>query len=399
LQFICKYGTEDGKVEKKVITADTREAALNAIQKENLLVYEVRRARTLPFIDRLKKRRIKREEFLVFIREIIALLNAGLPLLQSLDILIRRRKEGHFLDVLTDVREQVKSGSSLAEAFKDHRDFSAMFISLVDSGEKSGELPAVLEQYLKYAEKFDELRRKLLSSLIYPAILVVLAIVLIFIMLTYVIPKFTAFYEGAERSLPAITQLLINVSEFVTSNILIILSLIFISIISFLYWKDTPAGRLFIDKTKLRLPIVGSVWHKYSLNQFSRSLAVMLSAGIPLLSALQVTLRTITNRAISIKLSNVIDEVNEGEPLYESLENTGVFPEIAAEMIQVGEQTGSLEELLTELAGYYDRDIDLTIDRVLRLLEPIFLIAMGIIIAGMLLAMYLPIFRAGALIQ
>jgi type IV pilus assembly protein PilC len=399
MQFVCRYGTENGKVERRIIAADTHEAAVNILKKENVIIYDIKRQWTLPFPLRGKKGRIKKEEFLVFLRELIALLNAGLPLVHSFDILIKRRKEGRFLDVLKDIREEVQSGSSLADAFSLHKEFNQMFTSLVETGEKSGELPSVMERYLHYAEKFDELRRKLVSALIYPSILITLSIGLITIMLTYVIPKFTVFYADSERSLPLMTRILIGLSNFITSNILFIIAIAVIAVWMFFRWKDTRSGRLAVDKFKLSLPFAGGVWLKYSLNQFSQSLAVMLNAGIPLLSALEVSIKTITNRWIVKRLDKVIDEVNEGDSLYASLERSQAFPEMAVEMIQVGEQTASLDKMLNMLAGYYERDIDLAIDRALRIMEPIFLIMMGIVIAGMLLAMYLPIFRAGALIH
>lgn len=399
MQFICRYGTESGKVEQKTIAADSREAAENLLKKDNVIIYEIRRRSALPFLADRKKGKIKREEFIVFIRELIALLNAGLPLVHSFDILIKRRKEGRFLDVLKDIREQVKSGASLAEAFRSHREFNQMFTSLVETGEKSGELPSVLERYLHYVEKFDELRRKLISALIYPSILIVLSIGLITVMLAYVIPKFTAFYADSEKTLPFATRLLIGISNFMTSNMIFIIAAIILIIWGFYSWKETEKGKLALDKFKLNIPFVGFVWLKYSLNQFSQSLAVMLNAGIPLIAALDVSIKTISNRYISLKLSNVISEVNEGDSLYAALERADVFPDMAIEMIQVGEQTASLDKMLNMLAQYYERDIDLAIDRALRIMEPVFLIMMGVVIAGMLLAMYLPIFKAGALIH
>jgi type IV pilus assembly protein PilC len=399
MQFVCRYGTETGKVEQKIIAADSRDAAENLLKKDNVIIYEIRRQWAFPLFANRRKGKIKREEFIVFLRELIALLNAGLPLVHSFDILIKRRKEGRFLDVLKDIREQVKSGSSLAEAFRTHREFNQMFTSLVETGEKSGELPSVLERYLHYVEKFDELRRKLVSALIYPSILIILSIGLITIMLTYVIPKFTAFYADSEKSLPLATKLLIGVSNFMTSNLIFIIAAIILVVWGFYTWKETEKGKLALDKFKLNIPFVGFVWLKYSLNQFSQSLAVMLNAGIPLIAALDVSIKTISNRYISLKLSNVISEVNEGDSLYASLERSDVFPDMAIEMIQVGEQTASLDKMLNMLAEYYERDIDLAIDRALRIMEPVFLMMMGVVIAGMLLAMYLPIFRAGAIIH
>lgn len=399
MQFICRYGTESGRVEQKTIAADSREAAEAVLKRDNVIIYEIRRQWALPFLENKKRGKVKREEFIIFLRELIALLNAGLPLVHSFEILIKRRKEGRFLDVLKDVKEQVKSGSSLADAFRSHREFSQMFTALVESGEKSGELPAVLDRYLHYVEKFDELRRKLVSALIYPSILIILSIGLITVMLTYVIPKFSAFYSDAERSLPWATRLLIGMSEFLTSNLLIIFAVIILAIWGFYSWKETEKGKMALDKFKLRIPYIGFVWLKYALNQFSQSLAVMLNAGTPLISALDVSIKTINNRYISLKLSNVINEVNEGDSLYASLERADVFPDMAIEIIQVGEQTASLDKMLNMLAQYYERDIDLAIDRALRIMEPVFLIMMGVVIAGMLLAMYLPIFRAGALIH
>ncbi|MBN2135106.1 MAG: type II secretion system F family protein [Acidobacteria bacterium] len=398
MQFICRYGTEEGKVETRIITADTQDAALIQVKKENIIIYDLKPRRLLSFLSPGKKAKINRQEFLIFVRELIALLRAGLPLTQSIEILNRRRKDKHFYAILASIRDSIKSGSSLADSFRQHREFSPLFTSLVETGEKSGELPLVLDRYLIYAEKFDEMKRKLISALIYPAILIMLSIILIFVMLSYVIPKFVGFYENSEKDLPMITRALMATSSFVSSNILYIIAVLILLYIGYQYFKSTRKGELAIDKMKFRLPLVGPVWHKYSINQFCRSLEVMLHSGLPLISSLSVSMKTMTNKYMVEKTKSIIDEVNEGETLYASLERTGMFTDIAIEMIQVGEQTGSLDDMLVELSDFYDRDIDLVIDRLMRVLEPIFLILMGIIIAGMLLAMYLPIFKAGAII-
>ena len=395
--FVCKVGTPAGEIVQRVYSATDESTLRSDLGRKDLLVLSVRRqGGLLALLPRPggRRGRIKPKEFLVFNQELAALVQAGLPILGCLDLLIERRRNTTFRHVLTDVREQVKGGVAMSEAFASHGDlFPPIYASALASGERSGEIVSVLQRYIKYSKIMLGLRKKVVSALVYPAILLTLSMVLVGILVFYILPKFSEFFEGMNADLPALTVGLLNFALFVQGNFVFLLVAIVAGIAAFAAWKRTPAGRLRLDRFQLGLPLVGNILQKYALSGFSRTLGTLLSGGIPLVPSLEIASNTVGIRLYADTLRSVIGRVREGRALWESLEQTGIVTDLATGMIRVGEQTGALEGMLINISEFYDEEIDNDLQTIISLLEPLLLIFMGVVIATILLSIYLPLFR------
>jgi len=392
--YRCRLGTPNGEVIEQLFSAANEEALIKELEGREYHIFKIQKK--LSLLDWLSqaRRKIKMDDFLVFNQELEALIRAGLPILQSLDVLIKRRKKSYLRDLLKDIRSRVFSGSSISEAFQLQGDaFPQIYISSLISGERSGNLSGVLNHYIRYIKMLSVIRKKVISAIIYPLVLILLSIGLIALLLSYVIPRFSDFYADFNAQLPFLTQALLSISNFIKSNFFLLLGILFLLAVALTFWKKTFKGRLFIDRLKLKLPLVGNVSHKYAVNQFTRSLATMLGGGIPLVPSLKVASESIGNYYVSTRISSIISRVREGESLHQSLEESGLMPHLALEMIQVGESTGSLVNMLNNVSDLYDRDIEHRLTRMLSILEPALLIIMALIVATMLLSMYLPLFR------
>jgi type IV pilus assembly protein PilC len=391
--FRCRLGTLDGKVIKQYFNALDEEALKKVLEEKKYYIFEIKKKISLLDWIAHSRRKIAIDDFVVFNQEFIALIKSGLTILQSLDILIRRRKKSYLRDMLEAVRSKIYSGASLSEAFRLQGDIiPKIYISSLISGERSGNLVGVLNHYIRYIQTLAAVRKKVISAIIYPIILITLSIGLVTLLLSYVIPRFSDFYADFNAQLPILTQALLSISLFIKNNFILLIAILTLELIGLSLWKKTINGRLFIDRLKLKLPFMGQVAHKYALTQFIRSLATMLEGGIPLVPSFMVASESIGNYYFSHHLSGVLDRIKEGQSLHESLEETKLIPHMALEMVQVGESTGSLVEMLNNVADFYDQDIDHRITRLLSIMEPVLLIVMALIVASMLLSMYLPLF-------
>jgi type IV pilus assembly protein PilC len=312
-----------------------------------------------------------------------------------LDVIIRRRTNQRFRDILENIREQVKSGSSLSEAFAAHSDtFPAIYTSALLAGETSGDLVNVLHRYIRYAKLVAEVRKKIISAFIYPVILVLFSICLLTILLTFVIPRFQTFYANMEAELPVPTQILITLSAFAKNQFLLILLGLVVLAFLFRIWRKTERGGLLLDSIKIKIPFFGQMFLRQSISEMTRTLATVLGGGIPLVPSLEIAAQAISNQRISAEITRSAQKVREGGSLAASLEDTGLMTDMAIEMVEVGESTGSLEEMLNNISDFYDVEIDNFLGRMMTMLEPVILIFMGILVAGMLLSIYLPLFKA-----
>jgi type IV pilus assembly protein PilC len=337
---------------------------------------------------------VSAREFLMFNKELIALIKAGLPIVPSLDILLERRKNATFQGALRDVRERVKSGESLSEAFTAQGDlFPPLYSASLASGERSGELPSVLGRYIDYSHRLLQIQRKVVSALIYPIILFVLSIALIALMVFFIIPKFNEFLQDFGTELPLITQIIVGFAMFCKARWQLILALVVVGFVAFLMWNKTERGRYVIDRTKLRLPLVGEVIRNYAQNRFTRTLATLQSGGIPLVTSLELSTGAVGNKVFERELNEVTHKVREGESLWESLDKTGLITDINLQMIRVGESTGALVEMLESSSEFTDEEIDTKLARLVTLIEPMMLVFMALIVATMLLSIYLPMIQ------
>jgi type IV pilus assembly protein PilC len=335
------------------------------------------------------------KEFLIFNQELVSLLHAGLPIVTCLDILIERRKNPFFRKSLQDIRDQVRSGAALSEGFAGHPHlFPPIYASTLASGERSGEIESVVRRYIKYTKTVIAVRKKVVSSLMYPALLMLMAVGLVSFLILWVMPKFSSFYEEFGAELPLLTQVLLGVSELTTKNVWALILAAAGGWLALLAWARSETGRVQFDRVKLSVPLVGKVLHKYSIANFSRTLGTLLEGGIPLVQALDIASPALRNQAFRSAVEQASGRVREGHPLWESLERTGVMTDLAIEMVKVGESTGSLEIMLANVADFYDEEIDNDLTTLTSMLEPVMLVFMGFLIAMILLALYLPLLES-----
>jgi type IV pilus assembly protein PilC len=392
-EFIVRVGTPEGDVVQRHVQAGSARAAQEELRRQGMYVFDAKRG-TFSLRELVPIRRgISTERFLLFNQELLALVKAGLPIIQSFDIMLERQKNSRFREILTEIRDKVKSGVALSDAFASFGDlFPPIYSTSLRAGERSGDLEGVLRRFLRYQKMIVTLRKRVVGALIYPVILVLLSTAMVFIMLTVVIPKFSEFFAGFDAELPAFTRFMISLAMFLRHNLLLVLGSLVAAIFLFRRWINT-AGRLLWDWFKLRLPIVGGIFHRFAVLQFTQSLGTLLSGGTPMVPALEIASQSITNQAVSSKVFGIVQNVREGEPLWRSLETTGVIGDLAVEMIKVGESTGALSEMLANVSEFYDEEIEARLGRMVAAIEPLILVFMGLVIAVLLYAFYLPLFQ------
>jgi type IV pilus assembly protein PilC len=401
MEFRCRLGTPSGEIVEGVYVAQSEAHLRRELEDKGLHVLALRsKGMVLPGLSfGARQPKIARHEFLVFNQELATLLKAGMPLVQSLDILRARLSNPVFKAVLDDVHEKVRSGTALSEAFQSHGDlFPSVYTASLMAGERAGNLDAVLRRYVSYAKVVDTVRKKTISALVYPAILIGLALVLVTLITLKVIPTFSTFYASFDAELPLSTRMIVALSDIVRSNLLLITIVLLGSVVAFYAWIKQPGQRARFDYGVMKLPFIGASVHKFATAQLARTLATLLGGGIPLVNALEISSRSTGNRHMGKEMSVVALRVREGQGFAATLLDRKVVPDVAIKMIEVGESTGSLQEMLNSLADFYDEEIETDVSRFVTVIEPALLIIMGIVIAAIVLALYLPLFELTAVI-
>jgi type IV pilus assembly protein PilC len=395
MEFRCRLVTAAGGIVEGTYVAESEARLRHDFENQGLHVLSLRKRTALTGGSLFPRRRkIARHEFLVFNQAFATLLKAGMPLVQSLDLLRRQIVNPVFRPVLDDVYEKVRGGTALSDAFADHGDlFPRVYTASLLAGERSGNLDAILRRYVAYEKVVDAVKRKTISALIYPAILIALAIGLIGIIVLRVVPAFTDFYASFGAELPLSTRFILAVSSIVQNQFPLLVSAVAISTAAFAAWIRRPGQRARFDHGVLAIPFIGETVRKFTTAQMARTLATLLGGGIPLVNSLEVTARSVSNRHIANELDVVTQRVREGQGLAASLTARGVVPDVALKMIEVGESTGSLQDMLTSLADFYDEEVETSVGRFVTLIEPALLVVMGIIIAALVLALYMPLFQ------
>ena len=396
MEFRCRLGTPGGEIIEGVYAAESEDRLRREFEEKGLYVLAIQRAGKLALgsIAMPTRSRIGTREFLVFNQELATLLKAGMPLVQSLDILRRRVSNPLFKTVLDDVYDRVRAGNSLSEAFEAHGAlFPGVYTASLLAGEKSGNLEQVIRRYVAYVKVVESVRRKTISALIYPTVLLGLSLVVVSILVLRVVPQFSGYYEQFGADLPLSTRIIVAASNFATTYIGVLIVLVAVGSVSFWLWQRRPGQRQRFDRWILRLPSLGPIARKFATSQASRTLATLLGGGIPLVNAIDVAARSIKNQYIANELHTASQQVREGRALAAAMTDSGAFPDVALKMVEVGEQTGALQEMLNSLSDFFDEEIETSLDRFVTLVEPILLIIMGIVIAGLLLALYMPLFN------
>jgi type IV pilus assembly protein PilC len=391
-EFVIKLADEHGHVLEQVQTAASAEELRSRFTHAGYHVFSVRARSGLLA---LRKRKVKLEPFLIFNQQFLTLIKAGLPILGSLQMLSKIQKNAQFSAQLEDVSNRVKTGEALSTAFDAQGGFPVMYNTTLLAGERSGNLQEVLERYVNFQKVSLAFRKKLTASLIYPSVLMTLVICLVIFMLTVVVPQFAQLYDQMGSKLPAMTLGLLALGKWLHSNILwLILGVVVIGLVVYRF-SITDRGRDFVDGFRIGLPVFGKIWLKYQVAMFARTLSTLLTGGLPLVPSLETAARAISSRKVSQAIFSSIGTVREGKSLADSLINTGVFPNLAAEMIQVGEQTGALPQMLNSVAEFFEEDVATALTAALALIEPAILVIMGVVVVFILISLYLPIFSLG----
>jgi type IV pilus assembly protein PilC len=329
-----------------------------------------------------------------FTRQFATMIGAGLPMVQCLEILSQQMESAELRRVVAEVKESVQAGTTLAEALSRHKKvFDDLYVNMVDAGEIGGALDTILVRLAVYREKADALTRKVKGAMVYPSVVMTVAIGVTFIMLTYIVPVFAKMFSGLGAELPAPTRFVLSLSGFIRGNILTGVISLIILIVAYRYYSKTPGGRLNIDRVKLKLPLLGDLIRKSSIARFSRTLATLLSSGVSILDALDITARTSNNRVVHDAIKRSVLSIAEGETITQPLKESKVFPPMVIQMISVGEKTGGLDEMLSKIADFYDEEVDAAVAALTSMIEPVIIVLMGIVIGGILIAMYLPMFE------
>lgn len=339
------------------------------------------------------RRGIKKVHLSRFTRQFATMIGAGLPMVQCLDILAQQSETMEMRNVIAKVKESVQAGSTLADSLSKHKKaFDDLYVSMVDAGEIGGALDQILLRLATYREKADSLRRKVKGALVYPGVIVTVATGVVFVMLTYIVPVFAKMFEGLGAELPGPTQMILKVSGFLRGNIVVLFFLLVASVVAYKFYSRTDSGRLNIDKLKLNAPLIGNLLRKSAVSRFTRTLGTLLSSGVSILDALEITAKTAGNKVIQNAIRKSVLSIAEGETITQPLKESGVFPPMVTQMISVGEKTGGLDEMLQKIADFYDEEVDAAVSALTSIIEPLIIVAMGLVIGAIMIAMYLPMF-------
>lgn len=402
--YIYRVARSDGSVLDGQMEGEDESAIRTKLEGQGLLVFKLHRRGSLGIISSRNIRgawgKLPLQEFLVFNQELLALVKAGLPVLRVWDLLIERSRHSVFREALRKVRQDIRGGASASEALAKHPlYFSDLYIATLRAGEQSGNLAEVLQRYIAYLKLMIGLRQKVMKALAYPAFLVIVGVGVVAFLLMYVMPTFVSVYSESAKTLPVATQALIDIVQVLQAQLVPGIIGLVVGIIGFRTWYRTPAGHFAVDRMLLRFPLFGQVFVKHYTIQLTRTLATVLAGGTPLVDALQIARGSVSNHCVSAGLSTAVEEIREGGTLAAALDRPKILPKLAVEMLSVGEETGSLEPMLSDVAEFYEGDLDTQLAQLTTWIEPALLLVMGILVGGIVIVMYLPVFQMAGSIQ
>ena len=393
-EFVCRVADADGRVFSQVEAATSLNEARQKLVDRGLYVYSVEsRSGLLSGLSkRPRDRKIGGTEFLILNQQFNTLVKAGLPILRALDLLADRAASPRLRPIVSQLRDRVREGKSLSEAVAEAGVFSKVYSTAILAGEKSGNLPGVLDQYIVYQRVTTGVKKKILATLVYPAILICTALLIVTYLVTVVIPKFALLYHELGVNLPAPTQFLIAVTVEYRYFVLAGIGALLLTGLGVLLWSRTEKGGTAFDRLKFRTPLIGDTLLKFQVAQFSRTLATLLTGGTPLVAGLQTASDALASNLVRGAVTHATQMVREGESLHGALGSTGIMPELALDMIEVGESSGALAPMLTSVAEFYEEEVGLRLGALVSAIEPALLIFMGLFVAFILISLYLPIF-------
>ncbi len=391
-----------GKAVNGVSEAQDKKALVEALRKQNLIIVSVKEESKKANVSALSRLggKIKITELVLFSRQMATMIDAGIPLVQALDILSEQIESRVFKSVVQDVKKDVENGLSLNEALAKHpKAFSPLFVNMVKAGESSGALDSIMDRLALYIEKTDSLIRKVRSAMIYPIAVSVMAVVVTLVLMIKVVPVFKSIFSDFGSELPLPTLILVTISDFIVNNILLWSVVVFVFFTVVMRLLRTQKGRILYDRFLLRMPIFGIILRKVAVSKFSRTLATLVKSGVPILAALEIVAKTSGNRVIESAVMNVRNSIREGETITAPLMRSKVFPPLVVRMISVGEQTGELEKMLTKIADFYDDQVDAAVAGITSLIEPLIIAFLGTVVGGIVICMFLPIFKISTIIK
>ncbi len=399
-EFLWEAATIRGELRKGEIAAADESAVRGLLRRQGLKSITVKKKpKDLAELLRLRKKKVKEKEIVVFSRIFSTMINAGLPLIQCLDLLAQQEKNKTFAKVITSVKEDIEGGATLHEALKKNpKVFDDLFVNLVAAGESGGTLDIILNRLSTYMEKAMKLKSKVKGAMTYPASVLVISIAVLALLLLKVIPVFQKMFEGMGGQLPAPTQFVISTSQFVQSYFLFMVAGVVLAIYAFKRYYRTEKGRLRIDALILKAPVFGPLLNKVAVAKFTRTLSTMLGSGVPILEGMSIVSKTAGNKIVENAIIKTRQSISEGKTIAEPLSETGIFPPMVVQMIAVGEATGALDMMLSKIADFYDDEVDAAVAAMTSLLEPIMMVFLGGVVGGMIICMYLPIFKMASVI-
>jgi type IV pilus assembly protein PilC len=395
--YLWKGRTIGGEIQTGEMTVDSQDEALSALRKKRIIITSVREKRkelnfTMPTLGPT----VTTRDLAIFTRQFATMINAGLPLVQCLDILSKQTEQATFRAIIAQTMRDVEAGTTLAEALakkENKKAFDELFINMVEAGEAGGILDEILMRLATFIEKAEALRRKVQGAMVYPAVVMTVAVAATTFMLIFIIPTFAKIFVAFGGDLPLPTKIVMALSDFLRGYWWVLLGSLIVFAVGLKRYNSTEGGRMQIDKLMLKIPVLGDVLRKGSVARFTRTLGTLISSGVPILTGLEITARTAGNRVIQEAIMAARASIREGETISAPLRQSNVFPPMVVQMISVGEETGALDDMLTKIADFYDDEVDTAVDSLTSLIEPIMIVFMGTVIGGMVVAMYLPMFK------
>jgi type IV pilus assembly protein PilC len=391
--FVYTGRTRGGQTLTGEMEAGNREAVVAKLRTQQVIATSVRakpKAVVIPGFGG----GVTEKDIVVFTRQFATMIDAGLPLVQCLEILAAQQENKVFKKALMEIRQSVEGGSTFAAALKQHpKVFTSLYANMVEAGEAGGILDTILNRLAQYMEKAMGLKKKVKSAMVYPSTIISVAVIVVIFLLIFVIPTFKSMFEGFGATLPLPTQIVLGLSNFVRAYFLYGVALIAGGIFALKWWYGTSAGKLAIDTFLLKTPVFGILIRKVAVAKFTRTLGTLISSGVAILDGLDITARTAGNKVVEAAVLRTRSSISEGKTIAEPLKESGVFPPMVVQMIAVGEQTGALDAMLSKIADFYDEEVDNAVANLTALLEPMLMVFLGIVIGGVVIAMYLPIFK------
>src|ERR1700722_4399627 len=393
-EFVCKVGDASGRILQHVETAQSEGEARQKLAERGFYVFSVRS--NLDFVAQLTKRRsdsvIRPDDFLIFNQQFNTLVKAGLTILKALDLLAERAAAVRLRPILADVRQRVRDGALLSEALSAQGSFPPVYVTVIAAGERSGNLTGVLDQYISYLRVSTGFRSQLITSLIYPSVLVLAAIAVVTFVVTYAMPQFASLYGELGIALPTPTRILLSIAVPLRNCFFFLVGAVIIGGLAIFLWTRSDRGALAIDRLKPRVPFFGDIWLKAQVAQFVRTLSTLLAGGTPLVAGLQTSAAAISSRLMATSVEAAAERVREGKSLHESLAQTGLVPAMALEMIEVGEASGALSSMLVSVAEFFEEEVATSLQRTLAWIPIVILLVMAVVVGFILISLYLPMF-------